>query len=141
MCDVTCSNVFMTKQTKTESTRKVFYNKLVRDKIRDKITNNGESCEVRVIEEDDELEQELLKKVVEEASALSRVSSRKEFLEEYADLMVALDALTHLMEFSEADIRTAIEENVAKKGFYKNRHFLHWSDAGDYKSNESPQGT
>ena len=131
----------MTKQKGSGNTRKVFYNKLVRDNIKDKIEKNGESCEIRVIEDADELEQELLKKVSEEASALSRVASRDEFLGEYADLMVALDALTHLLEFSEADIRTAIAENVAKKGLYKNRHFLHWSDAGDYKSNETPQGT
>ena len=124
-----------------QQNRKVYYNKLVRDGIKNKIEANGEACEVRVIEDIDEFQQELLKKIAEESGALSRISSRKEFLEEYADLMVALDALTHLMEFSEADIKTAIEENVAKKGFYKNRHFLHWSDAGDYKSNETPQGT
>jgi predicted house-cleaning noncanonical NTP pyrophosphatase (MazG superfamily) len=120
--------------------KKVFYNKLVRDGIKDKIESKGEACEVRVIDDEDELEQELLKKVSEEASALSRVNSRAEFLEEYADLMIALDALTARMEFSEADIKTAIEENVAKKGFYKQRHFLHWSEAKDYTSNETPQG-
>ena len=120
--------------------KKVFYNKLVRDGIKEKIEKNGESCEVREITDEEELQQELLKKVTEEASALSRVSSRDEFLEEYADLMVALDALTALMEFSEADIRTALTENVAKKGLYKKKHFLYWSDAGNYKSNETPQG-
>lgn len=106
--------------------KKVFYNKLVRDGIQHKIESKGEACSVRKIDDQDEFEQELLKKVTEEAQALSRVSSRAEFLEEYADLMVALDALTQLMEFSEADIKTAIVENVAKKGFYKERHFLHW---------------
>ncbi len=120
--------------------KKVFYNKLVRDKIQEKIEKNGEACEVRVIEDDDEFEQELFKKIKEEADALASVSSREEFLKEYADLMVVLDALTHHMEFSEADIKTAIEENVAKKGLYKFRHFLHWSDEGTYKSNETPQG-
>jgi predicted house-cleaning noncanonical NTP pyrophosphatase (MazG superfamily) len=120
--------------------KKVFYNKLVRDEIKNKIEKNGEACEVREITDSEEFEQELLKKVTEEASALSRVSSRDEFLEEYADLMVALDALTALMEFSEADIKTALTENVAKKGLYKKRHFLHWSDAGKYKSNETLQG-
>ena len=121
--------------------KKVYYNKLVRDNIQEKIQNNGESCEVREITDQDEFEQELLKKVVEEAGAFSRVASRSEFLEEYADLMVALDALTALMEFSEADIKTAILENVTKKGLYKKKHFLHWSDDGKYKSNETPQGT
>jgi predicted house-cleaning noncanonical NTP pyrophosphatase (MazG superfamily) len=119
--------------------KKVFYNKLVRDRIKEKIEENGAACEIRVLD-DEEFEQELLKKIKEEANELSSVSSREEFLAEYADLMVILDALTQHMEFSEADIRTAIEENVAKKGFYKLRHFLHWSDADNYKSNETPQG-
>ena len=120
--------------------KRVYYNKLVRDGIQNKIESRGEASEIRVITDDDELQQELLKKIVEEASSLSKVSSRAEFLDEYADLMVVLDALTALMEFSEADIKTALTENVTRKGLYKNRHFLHWSQDGDYKSNETPQG-
>ena len=33
-----------------------------------------------------------------------------------------------------------IEENIKEKGFYKDRHFLHWSDDAEYESNETPQG-
>lgn len=120
--------------------QKVYYNKLVRDRIHTKIESKGEACSVRVIEDDAELQQELLKKVLEEASALAHVTSRDEFLAEYADLMVVLDALTAQLEFSEADIKTALLENVEKKGLYKNRHFLNWSEATEYKSNETPQG-
>ncbi len=107
---------------------RTYYNKLVRDGIKSKIESKGESCEVRMITDDTEFRQELLKKVTEEAHELSQAESRDSFLREYADLMVVLDALTHLMEFSEADIKTAIEENVAKKGLYKERHYMHWSD-------------
>jgi predicted house-cleaning noncanonical NTP pyrophosphatase (MazG superfamily) len=120
--------------------KKVFYNKLVRDSIKAKIEGKGETCEVRVLEDNEEFEQELLKKVREEAEGLAKASSRAEFLEEYADLMAVLDALTQQLEISEAEIRVAITENVAKKGLYKERHFLHWSAAGEYKSNETPQG-
>ncbi len=120
--------------------KKVYYNKLVRDLIKDKIEGKGESCEVREISDPDEFRQELLKKVSEEAVGLAQVRSRDEFLQEYADLMVVLDALTAELEFSEADIQTAIAENVEKKGLYKKRHFLHWSAAGNYQSNETPQG-
>jgi predicted house-cleaning noncanonical NTP pyrophosphatase (MazG superfamily) len=120
--------------------KKVYYNKLVRDHIKAKIERRGEAYSIREIEDPDEFEQELLKKVTEEAAALSVAATREEFLAEYADLMVVLDALTYHLEFSEAEIKTAIEENVEKKGLYKNRHFLHWSEAGEYKSNETPQG-
>jgi len=122
------------------SDKKVFYNKLVRDAIKDKIEGKGETCEVRAITDDAEYQQELLKKITEEAAALSMVRSRAEFLDEYADLMVVLDALTAQLEVSEADIQVAIKENVERKGLYKNRHYLHWSADSDYQSNETPQG-
>lgn len=121
-------------------TKKVYYNKLVRDGIPAKIANNNETCSVRTITNNDEFEQELLKKVQEEAGALSQVRTREEFLAEYADLMVVLDALTKQLEITEADIKVAMTENVGKKGWYQERHFLHWSDDTDYQSNETPQG-
>lgn len=121
-------------------TGRVFYNKLVRDGIPNKIEKNGGEYEVRPLNDDSEFQQELLKKVREEAGALSSVRSREDFLSEYADLMVVLDALTHLLEFSEADIRMALTENMEKKGGFKERLFLHWSSDTDYKSNETPQG-
>lgn len=122
------------------STAKVYYNKLVRDRIPDKIKHNGEAYEVRAIEDSAEFEQELLKKVQEEALGVSQARTRQEFLDEYADLMAVLDALTHHYEISEADIRVALTENVARKGLYKERYFLHWSAQGAYQSNETPQG-
>jgi predicted house-cleaning noncanonical NTP pyrophosphatase (MazG superfamily) len=120
--------------------KKVYYNKLVRDTIKDKIEKKGEACSVRIITDDNEFEQELFKKVLEEATALAYVRTRQEFLTEYADLMVVLDALTHTLEISEADIQIVMTENVAKKGLFKNKHFLEWSEDSDYKSNETPQG-
>lgn len=122
------------------SPKRVFYNKLIRDGIPDKIAKNGEEFEVRTLSDDQEFEQELLKKVNEEAGALSHVRTREDFLAEYADLMVVLDALTKHLEFSEADIKLALEENMMKKGGFAKRLFLLWSSDSAYKSNETPQG-
>lgn len=119
---------------------RVYYNKLIRDAIPEKIRKNGDDFEVRTIRDDDEFQQELLKKVAEEAEALSRVRSRQEFLDEYADLMVVLDELTKIEDVSEAEIKTAMEENLKKKGGFHKRLFLHWSSDSDYSSNETPQG-
>lgn len=130
----------MTERMQGAQNRKIFYNKLVRDDIEERIHIKGEACEIRVIEDDAELQQELLKKVREEASSLAHSRDPQEFLAEYCDLMVVLDALTAQLGFSEADIKVAMEENIKLKGFYKKRHFLHWSDDGAYKSNETPQG-
>lgn len=120
--------------------KRVFYNKLVRDEIKYKIEGKGESCEVRTLEDNEEFQQELLKKVKEEADGLARARTREELLAEYADLMVVLDALTKELEISEADIKVALQENVKRKGKYEKRHFLHWSSDSGYKSNETPQG-
>lgn len=119
---------------------RVYYNKLVRDTIKDKIIGKGEACEVRTITDETEFQQELLKKVKEEADGVANARTRGDFLAEYADLMAVLDALTASLEITEAEIRVALTENVAKKGFYHQRHFLHWSDDAGYQSNETPQG-
>lgn len=119
---------------------RVYYNKLVRDGIKDKIESKGEACEIRELADSAEFQQELLKKVQEEASALSKVRSRKDLLDEYADLMVVLDALTKELEISEAELTVAMKENVERKGLYHKRHYLHWSEDSEYKSNETPQG-
>lgn len=119
---------------------RVYYNKLIRDRIKEKIEGNGESCEVRQITDETEFQQELLKKVAEEASALARARSREEFIDEYADLMVVLDTLTAQLELSEAEVSLALKENLERKGGYQERLFLNWSDDSGYQSNESPQG-
>lgn len=120
--------------------KRVYYNKLVRDGIQAKIKAKGEACEVRELTDDSEYQQELLKKVQEEASALAMARSRDEFLDEYTDLMVVLDALTAQLVISEADITVAMKKNVERKGLYKKRHYLHWSADSGYTSNETPQG-
>lgn len=119
---------------------RIYYNKLIRDGIPEKIAANAEQCEVRTITDDAEFEQELLKKVAEEAGGLSRTRSRESFLAEYADLMVVLDALTAHLGLSEADVNVALRENLERKGGLSKRLFLAWSDAGTYESDETPQG-
>lgn len=109
---------------------RVEYHKLIRDRVKEKIEEKGDSCEVQVLKDDNSFKAALLKKVVEEATELSLAKSREEFLSEYADLMIALDALTALEEFTEADIQLALVESLEKKGGFKSRHFL---VASEYK--------
>lgn len=119
---------------------RVYYNKLIRDNIPNKIRNKGEECEARMIEDDAEFEQELLKKVKEEASALSMVRTREDLLDEFADLMEVLDALKEFHNLSPEEMREVRVENQQKKGSFKHRYFLHWSSDDGYRSNETAQG-
>lgn len=123
----------------SEITR-VYYNKLVRDNIPDMIRAKRESCEVRQITDVQEFQQELFKKIKEEATSLAMVRTKEEFLGEYADLMTVLETIMHQLEITPEEIHAAREANLLKKGGYKHQHYLLWSEDVGYQSNESPQG-
>lgn len=123
----------------SEVTR-VYYNKLVRDNIPAKIEAKHEKCEYRKITDVQELQQELFKKIKEEASSIAMVREKKEFLEEYSDLMVVLETIIQQLEITREEVITARKENLIRKGGYKRGYFLLWSADVGYQSNESPQG-
>ena len=111
--------------------KRVELNKLIRDRVKDQIEEKGDECYVTHLKDDQEFKSALLTKLVEEATELSSTKTREEFLSEYADLMVVLDSLAEIYELSEADVKLALVENMEKKGGFKNRHFLHWSEYKD----------
>lgn len=119
---------------------RVYYNKLVRDNIPAKIEAKHEKCEVRKITDVQEFQQELFKKVQEEAASLAMSRTKEEFLEEYSDLMVVLDTLMSQLEITKDEIIAARKNNLVTKGGYKHSYFLHWSADVGYRSNESVQG-
>lgn len=119
---------------------RVYYNKLVRDNIPAKIEAKKEQCEIRKISDVQELQQELLKKIKEEATSLAMCRSKEEFLEEYSDLMVVLETLMTQLEIGKDELLAARRENLLQKGAYKHGYYLTWSADVGYESNESPQG-
>lgn len=106
---------------------RVEYNKLIRDRVKEKIEANGDRYEVVTLD-DESFDQALRDKLIEEAGELSHAKDRVAFLSEYADLMVVLDELANRQELSNADIKLALAENLEKKGGFKERHFLRWSE-------------
>lgn len=120
---------------------KVFYNKLIRDKIPEKMEKKDVDFEVRELIDDEEFQQELLKKVTEEAHALSMARTRDDLLDELVDVGEVLDALKHHMGISDGQLERARVDNQQRKGKFDKRLFLHWSsDSDGYVSNETPQG-
>lgn len=109
---------------------RVGYNKLIRDRVKEKIERNGDACEVKVLD-DAAFQAALREKLVEEAKELAAAEARADFLAEYADLMAVLDELAEHYELSEADIKLALVESLEKKGGFKNRHLLLWSEYKD----------
>ena len=119
---------------------RIYYNKLVRDNTPAKIEAKRKNCEVRKVTDMQELQQELLKKVREEAASLSMTRTKEDFLEEYSDLMVTLETLIKQLEISKEELIAARKNNLIQKGGYKHGNFLIWSDDVDYHSDESVQG-
>jgi len=119
---------------------RVYYNKLVRDNIPAKIEAKKEACEIRTISDVQEIQQELLKKIKEEASSLAMTRTKEEFREEYCDLMVVIETLMRQLEIGKEELLAARKDNLLQKGAYKHGYYLKWSADVKYKSNESPQG-
>ena len=119
---------------------RIYYNKLVRDHVPAKIEAKRIECDIRKISDVQELQQELFKKVQEEAASLAMTRTKEAFLEEYSDLMVVLDTLIKQLEIPKEELIEARKANLLEKGAYKHGHYLHWSADVDYRSNESVQG-
>lgn len=119
---------------------RIYYNKLVRDNVPAKIEAKHQTCEYRKITDVQELQQELFKKIKEEAESLAMCRTKEDFLEEYSDLMVALETLLRQLEINKEELIAVRKDNLIKKGGYKHGHFLLWSDDVNYRSSESVQG-
>ena len=119
---------------------RIYYNKLVRDNIPDMIRAKRINCEYYQITDPQEFQQELFKKIREEAASLSFVRTREEFLNEYADLMMALNTIMQLLEITPEEVTKSKADNHLRKGAYKHRNFLKWSEDVEYHTDESPQG-
>lgn len=119
---------------------RIYYNKLVRDNVPAKIEAKHQTCEYRKITDVQELQQELFKKIKEEAASLAMCRTKEGFLEEYSDLMVALETLIRQLEIDREELLAVRKENLIRKGGYKHGHFLLWSDDVNYRSSESVQG-
>lgn len=119
---------------------RVYYNKLVRDNIPALIAVKREKYEIRQICDVQEFQQELFKKIKEEAGSLSMTRTKEEFLGEYTDLMIVLDTILKQLEISDEEVKQMMDSNLLRKGGYKHQNFLVWSEDVNYQSNESPQG-
>lgn len=99
------------------------FNKLVRDKIPDKIKSNGEVAVTRVLD-DDEYRKELFKKLLEEANEVINSSSKEEALEELADVLEVIKSIGELNNFSLENIIDAANKKRLSRGGFKKRMFL-----------------
>ena len=114
---------------------RIYYNKLIRDKIPQVIEQAGSECETYTLDQK-QFEEALLKKVEEEASALPECTSREETISELADVLDVIDEIKRLKEITDDELHAAQQKNFVKKGGFDKQLFLVWSSDDDYKTNE-----
>lgn len=106
-------------------TNKVFHHKLVRDKIPEHIKANGGEYEVRVMEEE-EFEEELRKKLIEEAKELAE-TDKEGLANEMADVLELLKSLAGFYKIDFSLVEKEQSEKKEKRGGFEKRLFLVWS--------------
>lgn len=119
---------------------RIYHNKLVRDNIPSIIKGRRKECEVIQITDTLEFQQELFKKIKEEADALTMTKNKEDFLDKYADLMMVLNTIMRQLEITTEEMKEVKQENNLRKGAFKHQQFLRWSDDVDYETTGSPHG-
>ncbi len=114
---------------------KIYYRKLIRDRIPERIAVQGSECETRILD-DSEFKEALRRKVAEEASALPQCATKEELVSELADILAVLDEIRKQEGVTDNEVEAALAKNFAKKGGFDARLFLEWSSDDGYKSNE-----
>lgn len=114
--------------------KKVFYNKLVADGLPEKLEKLGSAYDIRVMEQD-EYEQELLKKVAEEAAELRSARTKEDVLKELADLLEIIDALKVAKGLTDEEVTAMRKERFLKRGGFAKRLYMYWSEDDGYEAN------
>jgi predicted house-cleaning noncanonical NTP pyrophosphatase (MazG superfamily) len=87
--------------------KRVYYHKLVRDRIPEKIAREGSGkCKTRVMGVK-EFEKELIKKVAEEARGMQAAKTREELITELADVVAVIDEVRRFKRITIAKITGA----------------------------------
>lgn len=100
------------------------YNKLVRDRILEILTEKGVKFNSRIMG-DEEYKKELLQKVVEEAQeVLVAIDDPMELIKELADLNEVIEAVVIAYELDETEIQKVKQERRDSRGGFEKKIFL-----------------
>ena len=99
------------------------YNKLVRDRIPEIINNRGASCNTRILDET-EYKAELRTKLREELNEYLEAQEDSSAMEELADLLELMHALTSIHGSTVEQLEKIRKEKADKRGGVQDRIFL-----------------
>lgn len=99
------------------------YNKLVRDRIPQVIGSTGKRFSTRILNETDYIV-ELKKKAYEELDEYVNTDNKKDAIEELADLLEIIHALSEFHGSSIAVVEEVRQQKAEKRGGFKEKIFL-----------------
>ena len=105
------------------------FNKLVRDKIPEKIEENGEVCKIKILSDED-YKIELNKKLQEEINEYFQADNENK-LEELADVQEVLNAIVLANGYSQEDLENVRMKKFQKRGGFEKKIFLESTDLNE----------
>lgn len=102
---------------------KQVFNKLVRDKIPEKIEKNGEYALTKTLD-DKEFETALNEKLIEEANEVINAKTKEDITEELADLLEVMLAKLKLINSNIEEIEKIATRKRNKRGAFDKKIFL-----------------
>lgn len=115
--------------------KKVYYNKLVRDKIPEVIKKNGGDFKIKRLD-NGQFEKELIRKVGEEASGLLGAKDKQGLISELADVLDVIEEIKMLKGITNLEIKKSQKSAYERKGGFKKKLYLFWSSDTGYRTNE-----
>lgn len=99
--------------------------KLIRDKVPEIIDQEvGASITYKILENDDYIAS-LKDKLVEESYEVISADNIEEIIDELADLMEVINALTETLGISHADVQKTMENRKARRGGFSSKIYCH----------------
>ena len=106
---------------------KKIYNKLVRDKIPEIITGNGDECHTRILDAV-EYKNELLNKIVEEAEEVKATQGdTKELMKEIGDVLEIVAYLTKEFGLDKKEVENIRKKRKRSRGGFDKKIFLEYT--------------
>ena len=115
--------------------KKIYYRKLVRDKIPKRIEESGGKYQIKTLSASG-YKKEILKKVEEEASGLAKAKVKSEIVAETGDLLDVLGEVKKAFGITPAELTKSRTEEMKRKGAFRKRLYLLWAEDTGYKANE-----
>lgn len=107
----------------------MIYNKLVRNNIPDIIAKQGKKVTFRILQ-DDERDQALKDKLLEEVQELIKADTKEQVIEEMADIQEVLIAMRSRYKIKLIEVQTVAVNKHAAKGGFENGYFLESVEEG-----------